>query len=232
MPLLSLFFPVKAAIRVGPHNLQHRERRPPVEPGGLPEEGPVPAKINLPERDLVTVANIRMPLAVSQYSARGGLRSEPVEHAVHGVEIESEHGRLRRAVSVRKADRVGESRTDVVLGDPHDVPSVLLHILDDHQIRAVRFVPATVVMTEDTAALERIITHVRRLRGKRLSPAAGAHDHPLNRTTSSPSAIAPQDLCQNPASTNKNLRERHFQLSDAKAYAVSHEPALRNRTSK
>lgn len=100
MPLLCLFFPVKAVIRVGPRDLQHGEGRPPVEPGGLSEEGPVPAQINLPERDLVTVTNVRMSLAFSQYSARGGLLSEPVEHAVHAVDIESEHGEFRCAVSV------------------------------------------------------------------------------------------------------------------------------------
>ncbi|MFE7788735.1 hypothetical protein [Streptomyces sp. NPDC057460] len=46
--------------------------------------------------------------------------------------------------------------------------SVLLHILDDRQIRAVRFVSVTVVMAENAAALERIISHVRRLRGERV----------------------------------------------------------------
>lgn len=187
MPLLSLFFPMKAVIHVGPRNLQHGKRRPPVEPDGSPEEGPVPAEIHLPERDLATVGNVRMPLAISQYSARGGLRSEPVEHAVHGVDIEPEDGEFRYAVSVREADRVGESRTDLVLGNHHNVPSVLLHILDDRQTQAVRFVSVTVVMTEDAAAPERIISHVRRLRGERLSPAAGImtnlsierHRHPL-----------------------------------------------------
>lgn len=197
MPLISLFFPREAVIHVGPGNLQHRKRRPPVEPDGLPEEGPVPAEIDLPERDLVAIGNVKMPLAVSQYSTLGGLRSEPVEHAVHGVDIESEHGEVRYAVSVREADRVGESRTDLVLGNHNDVPSVLLHILDDRQIHAVRFVSVTVVMAEDAAALERIISHARRLRGERLSQAAGVRDNPFNRTTSSPSATAPQDLCQN-----------------------------------
>lgn len=163
MPLFHLFFPVKAVIRVGPRNLQYRKRRPPVEPDGLPEERPVPAEIDLPERDLVAVGNVKMPLAVSQYSTRGGLRSEPVEHAVHGVDIEPEHGKFRCAVSVREADRVGESRTDLVLGNHNDVPSVLLHILDDRQIHAVRFVSVTVAMTEDAAALERIISHARRV---------------------------------------------------------------------
>ncbi|MES9511774.1 hypothetical protein ABWJ92_36190 [Streptomyces sp. NPDC000609] len=79
------------------------------------------------------------------------------------MDIESEHGEFRCAVSVREADRVGESRTDLVLGNHHDVLSVLLHILDDRQIRAVRIVSVTVVMAEDTAAPERIISHVRRL---------------------------------------------------------------------
>jgi hypothetical protein len=36
-------------------------------------------------------------------------------------------------MSVRQPDRVGESRTDLVLGNHHDVPSVLLHVLDDRQ---------------------------------------------------------------------------------------------------
>lgn len=40
---------------VGPRNVQHGERRPPVEPDGPAEERPVPAEIDLPERDLVTV---------------------------------------------------------------------------------------------------------------------------------------------------------------------------------
>ncbi len=187
MPHLSLFVPVKSVIRVRPRNLQHRERRPPVEPDGLSEEGPVPAQINLPERDLVTVDNVRMSLAVSQYSARGGLLSEPVENAMHDVDIESEHGRLRCAVSVREANRVGESRTDVDLGNHHDVPSVPLHVLTESQIHVVRFVSVTVVMAEDAAALERISSHTRRLRGEYLSRTAGLgttlsierHCHPL-----------------------------------------------------
>lgn len=187
MPHLSLFIPVKSVIRVGPRNLQHRERRPPVEPDGPSEESPVPAQINLPERGLVTVDNVTMSLAVSQYSARGALLSEPVENAVHDVDIESEHGQLRCAVSVREADRVGESRTDVVLGNHHDVPSVPLHVLDDRQIHAVRFVSVTVVTAEDAAALERIISHTRRLRGECSSRTAGLvtilsierHCHPL-----------------------------------------------------
>jgi hypothetical protein len=98
---------------------------------------------------------------------------------VHGVDIESEHGEFRCAVSVREADRVGESRTDFVLGNHHDVPSVLLHIPGDRQIHAVRFVPVTVVTTENTAALERIISHVRRLRVKRLSRVAGGSSPPF-----------------------------------------------------
>lgn len=178
MSLLSLLFPVEAAICIGPRDLQHGERRPSVEPDGPSEEGSVPAEIDLPERDLMTVDNVRMVLAVRQYSARSGLRSEPVEHAVHGVDIEAEHGEVRSAVGVREADRVGESGTDLVLGNHHDVPSVLLHILNDRQIHAVRLVPVTVVMAEDTAALERIIGHVRRLRGECLSWAAGVRDHP------------------------------------------------------
>lgn len=173
MPHLSLFVPVKSFMRVGPRNLQHRERRPPVEPDGLSEEGPVPAQINLPERDLLTVDNVRMSLAAGQYTARNGLLSEPVENAVHDVNIESEHGELRCVVSVREADRVGESRADVVLRNHHDVPSVPLHVLDDRQIHAVRFSSVTVVMAEDAAALERIGSHTRRLRGEWLSRPAG-----------------------------------------------------------
>ncbi len=69
---------------------------------------------------------------------------------------------------------LGESRTDLVLGKQHDVPSVLLHILDDRQIHAVRFGPVTVVMAADAAALERIISHVRRLRGGRLRRQPGS----------------------------------------------------------
>lgn len=172
MPLLSLFFPKKPVIHVGPRNLRHGERRPPVEPDGLPEEGPIPAEIHLPERDLVAVGNVRMPLAFSQHSARGGLRSEPVEHAVHGVDIEPEHGEFRCAVSVRETDRVCESRTDLVLGNHNDVPSVLPHILDDRQTKAVRFVSITVVTAKDTTAPERIISPVRRLREERSSKAA------------------------------------------------------------
>ena len=60
MPLLDLFFPVKAALHVGPRNLQHRKWRPPVEPDGPPKEGPVPTEIRLPEHDLVTVDNVRI----------------------------------------------------------------------------------------------------------------------------------------------------------------------------
>ncbi|MFJ7201727.1 MULTISPECIES: hypothetical protein [unclassified Streptomyces] len=79
------------------------------------------------------------------------------------MDIEPEHGEFRSAVGVREADRVGESRTDLVFGNHHDVPSVLLHVLDDRQIHAVHFVPVAVVMAEDTPALERIISHVRRV---------------------------------------------------------------------
>lgn len=71
MPLFSLFLPMKAVIHVGPRNLQHGEWRQPVEPDGPAEERPVPAEIDLPERDLVTVDNVRMPLVLSQCSARG-----------------------------------------------------------------------------------------------------------------------------------------------------------------
>ncbi len=185
-PLLALFDPQSPqVIHVGPRNLQHGERRQPVEPDGPAEERPVPAEIDLAGRDSVTVDNVRMPLALSQYGARGRLRSEPVDHAVHDLDIESEHGEFRCAVSVREADRVGESRTDLVLGNHHDVTSVLLHILDDRQIRAVRFVSVTVVMAENTAPLERLISHVRRLRGERTSRAAGVRDQPFNRTASS-----------------------------------------------
>ncbi|MGW0694123.1 hypothetical protein [Streptomyces sp. NBC_01602] len=55
---------------------------------------------------------------------------------------------------MREADHVGESRTDLVLGNHHDLTSVLLRILDDRQIRAVRFVSVTVVMAENAAALD------------------------------------------------------------------------------
>lgn len=92
MPLLSLFFPMEAVVRVGPRNLQHGKRWPSVEPDRPSEEGPVPAEIHIPECNLVTVDNVRMPLAVSHHSTRGYLRSKPIEHAVHGVDIQSEHG--------------------------------------------------------------------------------------------------------------------------------------------
>lgn len=170
---------MKTVLHIGPRKLQHRERRPPVEPDGPPEEGPVPAEIDLPERDLAAVDNVTMLLAVRQYSADGGHLSEPVENAMHGVDIEPEHGEFRCAVSVRQADRVGESRTDLVLRNHDDVPSVLLHILGDRQFNPVCFVSVAVVMAEDAAALERIISHVRRLRGARLSRTARAREHPL-----------------------------------------------------
>ncbi len=79
----------------------------------------------------MTGDSIRMALAVRQCFAHGGLRSECVEHAVHGVDIKPEHGGFRSAVRVRETDRVGESRTDLVFGNHHDVPSVLPHMLDD-----------------------------------------------------------------------------------------------------
>lgn len=136
MPLVSVLIPVETALGIRPRDLHYRERRPPVETDGLPEEGPVPAAINLPERDSMIGDNIRMALAVCQCFACGGLLSEGVEHAVHGVDIEPKHGEFRSAVGVREADRVGESRTDLVFGNHHDVPSVLLHMLDDRQLRA------------------------------------------------------------------------------------------------
>lgn len=173
MPLVSLLVPVETSLGIGPRDLQHGERRQPVEPDGLPEEGPVPAAIDLSERDSMTVDDIRMALAVRQRFTRGGLLSEGVEHAVHGVDIEPEHGEFRSAVRVREADRVGESRTDLVFGNHHDVPSVLLHMLDDRQIHTVRFVPVAVVMAEDTAARERIITHMRRVRREPSRRATG-----------------------------------------------------------
>ncbi len=173
MPLVSLLIPVEMALDIRPHDLQHRQRRPPVEPDGLPEEGPVPAAINLPERDSMPDDNIRMALAVRQCFARGGLLSESVEHAVHEADIEPEYGEFRSAVRVHEADRLGESRTNLVFGNHHDVPSVLLHMLDDRQVHAVRFAPVAVVMTEDTAALERIISHVRRVRGEPSRRATG-----------------------------------------------------------
>lgn len=196
MPLVSLRIPVETALDIRPRDLQHRERRPPVEPDGPSKESPVPAAINVPERDLIPVDNIRMALTVRQHFARGRLLSERVEHAVHGVDIEPEHGEFRSAMSVREADRVGESRTDLVFRNHHNVPSVLLHMLDDHQIHAVRFVPVAVVMAKDTPALERIISHAWRVRGERSRRAAGIWT-PLNRTAPSPSATAPQGLCQN-----------------------------------
>lgn len=131
-----------------------RATGPPVGPRGPPEEGSVPAGIGLPERDLVTVDNLGMSLAFSLYGTRGGLCSEPVERVVYGVDAESVHGEFRSAVSVREAGRVGESRTDLVLGSHLDVLSVLLHIFDDRQIRVVRLVLVAVVMAEDTAVLE------------------------------------------------------------------------------
>lgn len=187
MPLVSVLIPVETALGIRPRDLHYRERRPPVETDGLPEEGPVPAAINLPERDSMIGDNIRMALAVCQCFACGGLLSEGVEHAVHGVDIEPKHGEFRSAVGVREADRVGESRTDVVIGNHDDVPSVLLHILDDRQIHAIGFVSVAVVMAEDAAALERISSHTWRLGGERSGRTAGLattpsferHGHPL-----------------------------------------------------
>ncbi len=66
MPLVSLLIPVETAFGIGPRDLQHGERRPPVERDGLPEEDPAPAAINLPERDSMTGDNIRMALTVGQ----------------------------------------------------------------------------------------------------------------------------------------------------------------------
>lgn len=197
MPLASLFTPVETALGIRPRDLQHGERWPPVEPDGQSEESPVPAAINLPERNSMSVDNIRMALAVRQCFARGRLLSECVEHAMHSVHIEPEHGEFRSTVSVREADRIGESRTDLVFGNHHDVPSVLLHMLDDRQIHAIHLVPVTIVTAQDTAALKRIVSHVRRVRGARSRQATGVRT-PLNRTRSSPSATTPQDLRQNP----------------------------------
>lgn len=89
------------------------------------------------------------------------------------MDIETEHGEFRPAMSVREADRVGESRPDLVFGNHHDVPSVLLHMLDDRLIHAGRFVPVAVVMAEDAAAVERISSHVRRVRGEHSRRATG-----------------------------------------------------------
>lgn len=133
----------------------------------------MPATINVPECDSMAGDNIRMALAVCQCFACGRPLSERVEHAMHRVDIEPAHGEFRSAVCVREADRVSESRTDLVFGNQHDVPSVLLHMLDDRQIHAIRFVPVAVVMAEDTTALERIISHVRRVRGEPLCRATG-----------------------------------------------------------
>jgi hypothetical protein len=74
------------------------------------------------------------------------------------ADTEPEHGQFRSAVSVREAYRVGESRTDLVFGNHHDMPSVLLHMFGDRQIRAVRFLPVAVVMAGDAEARERIIS--------------------------------------------------------------------------
>ncbi len=81
-------------------------------------------------------------------------------------------------------------------------------MLDDRQIHAVRLIPVAVVMAEDTAALERIISHVRRVRGEHSRRPIGART-PLNRTTPSPSATVPQDLCQNPVLVNKPREQSH-----------------------
>ncbi|GGX69208.1 hypothetical protein GCM10010515_40960 [Streptomyces fructofermentans] len=86
---------------------------------------------------------------------------------MHGVDIEPEHGEFRTAVGVREADRVGESGADLVFGDHHDVPSMLPYMLGDRQIHAVRIVPVAVVVAQDAAALERIVSHVRRVWGER-----------------------------------------------------------------
>lgn len=51
MPLVRAFIPVETAFGIRPRDLHYRERWPPVEADGLPEEGPVPAAINLPERE-------------------------------------------------------------------------------------------------------------------------------------------------------------------------------------
>lgn len=51
MPLVRALIPVETALGIRPRDLHNRERRPPVEADGLPEESPVPAAINLPERD-------------------------------------------------------------------------------------------------------------------------------------------------------------------------------------
>ncbi|MEU1350354.1 hypothetical protein [Streptomyces sp. NPDC005795] len=72
--------------------------------------------------------------------------------------------------------------------------STVLTSVEDH--RVVDFVPVSVVMAEDTTALERIINHVRRVRDELLCRATGAWTL-LNRTVPSPSAMARQVLCQN-----------------------------------
>lgn len=59
VPTIVFLLAGGAALGVRPRDLRHGERWPPVEPDGLPEEGPVPAAINLPERDSIPVDNIR-----------------------------------------------------------------------------------------------------------------------------------------------------------------------------
>lgn len=60
-------------------------------------------------RNLLTVDNVSMALAARQYSARGGLRSEPVEHAVHVIDI---GGRNAACCSRRWVMRVFRARKE------------------------------------------------------------------------------------------------------------------------
>lgn len=124
------------------------------------------------------------------------------QHAVHGVDVESEHGELKHAVRVRQPDRAGESRTNLVLRNHHDMPSVLLHTPDDRQTNTPCPAPVTAVMTQDAATPEQIISHARRLRGEHSSRTARARDHPPDRTTPPPSTAPPicarDDLYERP----------------------------------
>lgn len=173
MSLPGFFFPVKTPVRVRPCHLQDRERSPSVEPNGPPEEGSVPAKIDPPESDLPTVDDAPMLLAVSQDRARRGHLAKPVEHAVHDVDIEPEHCKLRCTVRVGQTDRVSKPRADLILGDHHHVPSVVLYVADDRLLNLICLRPVTVVMAQDTAALEWITGHAWRVRGERSSRATG-----------------------------------------------------------
>ncbi|AYG85217.1 hypothetical protein DWB77_07434 [Streptomyces hundungensis] len=70
---------------------------------------------------------------------------------------------------VREADGVRESRADPVLGDHDHMPAMLLHVRIDRQVHLVGFAAVAVVMAQNAAALERITSHTRRLRGDHAS---------------------------------------------------------------